>query len=96
MGFYMIIDNILLISIIVSTIILFCLFISLCIKEGYIMASKASSLHEIAELVYELTCREKHRKNLIDAYTSVRNKTKTNFTYEEVKDYIFHHDLRTT
>jgi hypothetical protein len=34
----------------------------------------------------------KRRKNLIDAYSYVRNKTKNRkFTYEEVKDYLFHH-----
>ena len=49
-------------------------------------------LKYFCSLVNEQMIKPKRRKNLIDAYSYVRNKTKNRkFTYEEVKDYLFHH-----
>lgn len=63
-------------------------------KEEYNMGnSQELTIQDVAELVNYYTTREKRRKNLIDAYTYVRNKTKTDYSYEEIKDYLFHHNV---
>ena len=54
--------------------------------------SKVLDLKYFCYLVNEQMIKPKRRKNLIDAYSYIRNKTKNhNFSYEEVKDYLFHH-----
>lgn len=50
------------------------------------------NLQEIAGRVAYFMYDCPKRKNLIDAYTHVRNKTGTDYSYEEVKEYLFHHD----
>lgn len=51
------------------------------------------SLHEVCIIINDLMYGKK-RLGLIDAYSYVLAKYKTDYSYEEVKDYLFHHDLQ--
>lgn len=59
------------------------------------MNENEKSLHEIAQIVTDLMY-GKQKLGLIDAYSYVLAKYKTDYSYDEVKYYLFHHDLRHT
>lgn len=50
------------------------------------------TLEETAQLVYDLI-HGKKRMNILQAYSTVCTKYKTDYSYDEVKDYLFHHEL---
>lgn len=51
------------------------------------------TLHEVAKLVSDLVYGKKHM-NLLQAYSVIFHKYNIDYSYEEIKDYLFHHDLR--
>lgn len=53
------------------------------------------TIDEIAQKVYDLMYGKK-RLNLLHAYSTVYSKYKTDYSYAEIKDYLFHHDLHPT
>ena len=53
------------------------------------------TIQETAQLIYNLMYGPK-RKNLLDAYSYTLNKYKIQYSYEEIKDYLFHHELTVT
>lgn len=50
------------------------------------------TLEETAQLVYDLI-HGKKRMNILQAYSTVYTKYKTDYSYDEIKDYLFHHEL---
>jgi hypothetical protein len=56
------------------------------------MIDNELTLREFAKLVNdEMYYHDK--KNLLNAYSCVHGKYQVDYSYEEVKDYLFHHDL---
>lgn len=53
------------------------------------------TIDQVAQIVYNLMYGKK-RLNLLQAYSTVCNKYKTDYSYAEIKDYLFHHDLHPT
>lgn len=51
------------------------------------------TLQETAQLVFDLVYGKK-RLNLLQAYSTVFYKYNTDYSYDEVKDYLFHHELK--
>lgn len=51
------------------------------------------TLLEASQLVSDLMYGPK-KKGIIDAYSYVFAKYKIDYSYDEIKDYLFHHDLR--
>ena len=52
------------------------------------------SLEDAARLVFDQIY--KNKKNILDAYSYCVNKHKFDYSYDEIKDYLFHHDLKNT
>lgn len=52
------------------------------------------SLKDAARLVFDQIY--KNKKNILDAYSYCVNKYKFDYSYNEIKDYLFHHDLKNT
>lgn len=56
------------------------------------MIDNELTLREFAKLVNdEMYSHDK--KNLLNAYSYIHAKYQVDYSYEEVKDYLFHHDL---
>jgi hypothetical protein len=53
------------------------------------------TIHECAQLIFDLMYGKK-QKNLLQAYSTVSHKYKIDYSYEEMKDYLFHHELQKT
>jgi hypothetical protein len=53
------------------------------------------TIEQVAQIVYNLMYGKK-RLNLLQAYSTVCSKYKTEYSYAEIKDYLFHHDLHPT
>jgi len=53
---------------------------------------KNVTLKEFSEMVYKLIYGPA-KKDLLDAYGTIYNLCDEPYCYDEVKDYLFHHDL---
>ena len=53
------------------------------------------TIEECAQVVFDLMYGKKHR-NLLQAYSTVFHKYNIDYSYEEIKDYLFHHDMKKT
>lgn len=53
------------------------------------------TIQETAQLVYDLMYGKKqmYKMNILQAYSTVYTKYKTDYSYDEIKDYLFHHKL---
>jgi hypothetical protein len=51
------------------------------------------TIQETAQLVYDLMY-GKQQKNILQAYSTVYAKYKTDYSYDEIKDYLFHHEMK--
>lgn len=53
------------------------------------------TIQETAQLVYDLMYGKKqmNKMNILQAYSTVYAKYKTDYSYDEIKDYLFHHEL---
>ena len=54
--------------------------------------NRTYTLEEIASIVEDAMYNISSKKNIIEAYSFVHNLTKTDYSYDEVKDYLFHHN----
>jgi len=53
-----------------------------------------NSLHDTARLVYEIMYNHgDNNKTLLDAYAYAVNHNNIKFSYDEIKDYLFHHNF---
>lgn len=50
------------------------------------------TIQETAQLVYDLMYGKK-QMYILQAYSTVYAKYKTDYSYDEIKDYLFHHEL---
>ncbi len=50
------------------------------------------SIEEIGQIMYDLMYGKK-QMNLLQAYSTVETKYKIDYSYYEMKDYLFHHKL---
>lgn len=50
------------------------------------------TIQETAQLVYDLMYGKK-QMDILRAYSTVYAKYKTDYSYDEIKDYLFHHEL---
>ena len=53
------------------------------------------TIEECAQMVFDLMYGKK-QMNLLQAYSTVFHKYKIDYSYEEMKDYLFHHELHKT
>lgn len=53
------------------------------------------TIEESAQLIFDLMYGKK-QMNLLQAYSTVSHKYKIDYSYEEIKDYLFHHELQKT
>lgn len=54
-----------------------------------------TDIQEVAQMVFDLV-HGKKKMDLLRAYSYVHTKYKINFTYDEIKDYLFHNELERT
>ena len=57
--------------------------------------SKDYTLQDVSQMVFNLV-HGKRKMNLLQAYSRVHTKSGTNYSYDEVKDYLFNHTLKVT
>jgi hypothetical protein len=50
------------------------------------------SIDEVGQIMYDLMYGKK-QLNLLQAYSTVETKYKIDYSYNEMKDYLFHHQL---
>jgi hypothetical protein len=50
------------------------------------------TIQEIGQAMFDLMYGKK-QMNLLQAYSTVKTKYKTDYSYDEMKDYLFHHEL---
>jgi hypothetical protein len=50
------------------------------------------SIDEVGQIMYDLMYGKK-QLNLLQAYSTVKTKYKIDYSYNEMKDYLFHHQL---
>jgi hypothetical protein len=51
-----------------------------------------NNIKDVAKLVYDQMYKY-NKNNLLDAYSYIKHLYHISFSYEEIKDYLFHHDL---
>ena len=56
---------------------------------------KKFTLGEMSQIMFNLMYGKK-RMNIIQAYSAIKFKYKTDYSYDEIKDYLFHHKLKVT
>lgn len=50
------------------------------------------TIEETGQIMFDLMYGKK-QMNLLQAYSTVTTKYKTDYSYDEMKDYLFHHEL---
>lgn len=50
------------------------------------------TIEETGQIMFDLMYGKK-QMNLLQAYSTVATKYKTDYSYDEIKDYLFHHEL---
>ena len=53
------------------------------------------TMHHNAQIIYNLMYGKK-RMDILRAYSYTINKYKTDYSYDEIKDYLFHHTFEVT